>query len=463
MTNAPHDPKNATQGGQTPVSRPTPGTVASARPNPAALAKNKPAVTKQAAPAAGVKIPHNDPAKWGRVEADGSAYVSTSTGERHIGDYKAGSPEEGLAHFGARFDDVSTEIALLETRLTTHPEEARRIRSDAGKIREDLDSAAIIGDIESLHRRLATIATLSVEVESKEAAEKEHRRTVATERKEALATEAEKLAAHSTDWKQAGDRLREIVDEWKTIKGVDRTIDDQLWKRYAAARDSFRKRRGAHFAELDRNRVAVKSVKEDLIARAEALQDSTDWAETSRAYRDLMKEWKAAGRAHRDVDDKLWERFRTAQDKFFEARKANDAKRDEEFEANAVAKQQLLDEYDTKISPADHGLDKARQALHELQEKWEEIGYVPRGRVREFEDKIATVEKRVSDAADAEWRRTDPEAQAKIAQFQAKADQFAKEAEAFEAKGNEKKAAALREQAAQWQQWADTAAAAIEN
>ena len=278
-----------------------------------------------------------------------------------------------------------------------------------------------------------------------------------------MATEAEKLAAHSTDWKQAGDRLREIVDEWKTIKGVDRTTDDQLWKRYAAARDSFRKRRGAHFAELDRNRVAVKSVKEGLIARAEALQDSTDWAETSRAYRDLMKEWKAAGRAHRDVDDKLWERFRTAQDKFFEARKANDAKRDEEFEANAVAKQQLLDEYDTKISPADHGLDKARQALHELQEKWEEIGYVPRGRVREFEDKIATVEKRVSDAADAEWRRTDPEAQAKIAQFQAKADQFAKEAEAFEAKGNEKKAAALREQAAQWQQWADTAAAAIEN
>lgn len=463
MTNPPHDASRTDSSQSRPTPGPTPGSVAAARPNPAALAKNKPAVPAPQAPAAGVKIPHNEPAKWGRVEADGKAYVVTSSGERHIGDYKAGTPEEGLAHFGARFDDVSTEIALLETRLTTHPEEARRIRTDAGKIREDLDTAAIIGDIESLHRRLAAIATQSVEVEGKAEADKERRRAEAIARKEALASEAEKLAATSTEWKRAGDRLRAIIDEWKTIKGVDRKTDDQLWKRYASARDDFRKRRGAHFAELDRSRVAVKGVKEDLVARAEALQDSTDWAETSRAYRDLMKEWKAAGRAHREVDDKLWERFRAAQDKFFDARKANDAKRDEEFEANAEAKQALLDEYDAKVDPAAHGLDKARQALHELQEKWEDIGYVPRSRVREFEDKIAAVEKRVSEAADAEWRRTDPEAQARIAQFQSKADQFSKEAEAAEAKGNSKKAATLREQAAQWQQWADTAAAAVEN
>ena len=431
------------------------------RPNPASLAKHRGPVKQQKSSPAGVKLPHNEPAKWGRVEADGKAYVTTSTGERHIGDFKAGTPAEGLAHFGARFDAVSTEIALLETRLTTHPEEARRIRSDAAKIRADLDSAAIIGDIDSLHRRLATIASESVDVEAKAEADEEHRRQRAISRKQALATEAEDLAANSTEWKQAGDRLRAILDEWKTIKGIDRATDDELWKRYADARDAFRKRRGAHFAELDRNRGAVKAKKEDLIERAEALQDSTDWAGTSRAYRDLMKEWKTAGRAHRDVDDKLWERFRAAQDKFFAARKAHDAKRDEEFEANAEAKQRLLDEYDEKIDPQTHGLDKARHDLHELQDKWEAIGYVPRSRVREFEDKIAAVEQRVSAAADAEWRRTDPEAQARIAQFQAKVEQFTTEAEAAEAKGDTKKAATLRSQAEQWQQWADTAAAAV--
>ena len=69
----------------------------------------------------------------------------------------------------------------------------------------------------------------------------------------------------------------------------------------------------------------------------------------------------------------------------------------------------------------------------------------------------------MTDAADAEWRRTDPEALARVAQFQAKVDQFTKEAEAAEAKGNEKKAAQLRAQAAQWQEWADAAASATEN
>ncbi|OFT89684.1 DUF349 domain-containing protein [Corynebacterium sp. HMSC28B08] len=461
MTNPPHDQANANQ--QDPQSQPKPHPRPQPKPSPAALAKNRTAAKGAQALTGSVHIPHNDPAKWGRVEDDGTAYVVTSRGERHIGDFKAGTPEEGLAHFGARYDDVSTEIALLEMRLTTHPEEARRIRSDAAKIREDLDTAAIIGDIESLQTRLATIATQSVGVEQQVESLKERRRSEATERKEALATEAEKLAADSTDWKATGDRLRTIVDEWKSIKGVDRKTDDQLWKRYAAARDNFRKRRGAHFAELDRNRVAVKNVKENLVERAEALQDSTDWAETSRAYRELMKEWKAAGRAHRDVDDKLWQRFRAAQDKFFDARKANDAKRDEEFLANAQAKQKLLDDYDAKVDPSTHGVEKSREALHELQEKWEDIGYVPRGQVREFEDKIAAVERRVSEAADAEWRRTDPEAQSRIAQFQAKADQYSQEAEAAEAKGNSKKAATLREQAAQWQQWADTAAAAIES
>ena len=146
------------------------------------------------------------------------------------------------------------------------------------------------------------------------------RRAEAIARKEALATEAEDLAENSTDWKVAGDRIRDILEEWRTIRGIDRKTDDALWKRYSRARDSFNRRRGSHFAGLDRGRAAAKKEKEDLVARAEALKESTDWNETARAFRDLMKEWKAAGRAPREVDDKLWEQFRAAQDHFFDAR-----------------------------------------------------------------------------------------------------------------------------------------------
>ena len=105
------------------------------------------------------------------------------------------------------------------------------------------------------------------------------------------------ISANSTQWKAAGDRMRAILDEWRTITGLDRKTDDALWKRYSAARETFNRRRGSHFAELDRERAGAKAAKERLCERAEELSGSTDWAPTAAAFRDLLTEWKAAGRA----------------------------------------------------------------------------------------------------------------------------------------------------------------------
>ena len=90
-------------------------------------------------------------------------------------------------------------------------------------------------------------------------AQRDEHRAAQTARKEALAAEAEDLAANSTQWKAAGDRLREILDEWRTITGLDRKTDDALWKRYSAARETFNRRRGSHFAELDRERAGARA------------------------------------------------------------------------------------------------------------------------------------------------------------------------------------------------------------
>lgn len=284
----------------------------------------------------------------------------------------------------------------------------------------------------------------------------------AIEQKQKLVAEAEEIAEKSTDWKVAGDRIREILDEWKTIKGIDRKTDDELWKLYSRARDSFNRRRGSHFAELDRGRAAARRIKEDLVEKANILKESTDWNDTAHAFKELMNEWKAAGRAPRDVDDKLWAAFKGAQDYFFNARNAVNDQRDREFAANAEAKDALIDEYTPLIDPA-QGLESAREKLRELQEKWEAIGYVPRNRVREYEEKIANLEKRVTEAADAQWRRTDPAAQARAAQFISKVEEFTAQAAEAEVKGNTKKAEQLRAQAQQWQEWADAAINAVEN
>ena len=442
-------------------STPTPGTKA---PSPAAMAK-KPgprprAAAKTVTPAPLPAREPSDPSKFGRVDEDGNVFLTRGGQERQIGSWQAGTPEEGLAHYGQRYDDLVTEVELIETRLRAHPEDADSLRKSAEALKASLTDAAVIGDIDAVEARLDKAIDASDTAREKAKEQKAQRREQAIARKEALAAEAEDLAENSTEWKAAGDRIREILEEWRGIRGIDRATDDELWKRYSRARDSFNRRRGSHFAELDRNRAQARKTKEELVERAEALKDSTDWGHTARAYRDLMTEWKAAGRAPREVDDKLWERFRAAQDHFFEARNAINAERDREFEANAEAKNALIAEYDSLIDPA-KGLGAAKAKLRELQDKWDEIGFVPRGRVREFEDKIGSIEKRVSEAEDSRWRKTDPAQQDKVNQFQVKADDFIKQAEAAEAKGDATKAASLREQAKQWQEFADVAAKAV--
>ncbi|MGM7643329.1 MULTISPECIES: DUF349 domain-containing protein [Nocardia] len=444
--------------GPRPSGTPKPGGKAARPPKPHAV---KPAPgPDQAHPHAVVVPASTDPSKWGRVDEDGTAWVKTADGERVVGSWQAGDAAEGLAHFGRRFDDLATEVALLEARLAAGAD-ARKTKAAALALAETLPTAAVIGDIDGLAARLQAITEHSEEAAAHAKEEKERARHEHTERKEALAAEAEQIAAESTQWKAAGDRLREILDEWKSIRGVDRKVDDALWKRYSKAREAFNRRRGAHFAELDRERATAKTRKEELCVRAEELSGSTDWTGTAAVFRDLLTEWKAAGRAPREADEALWRRFKSAQDVFFAARNAAVSERDAEFEHNAVAKQELLDAYE-HIDPA-NGLEAARAALRELQDKWDAIGKVPRERMQELEGRLRAIEKRVRDAADQQWRRTDPEAVARAAQFRERVAQFEEQAAKAEAAGKKRDAEKALEQAKQWREWAEAAEGAVSN
>jgi hypothetical protein len=284
-------------------------------------------------------------------------------------------------------------------------------------------------------------------------------RQAATARKQELVEEVEKIAESSTQWKAAGDRLRTILDEWKTIKGVDRKTDDTLWKRFSKARDTFNRRRGSHFADLDRQRATAKERKQDLVRQAEELSDSDDWAGTAARYRELMTEWKAAGRAPKEADDALWQQFRAAQDKFFSHRSAVFDERDAELVDNGKAKEALLVEAE-KINPA-ADLDAARAQLHRVQERWDAIGKVPRDRIRELEGRLRAIEEKVRQAADAQWRKTDPEAEARAAQFRERVEQFEAQAAKARAAGDKRRAEQAEAQAAQWREWLAAAENAV--
>jgi hypothetical protein len=370
---------------------------------------------------------------WGRIDADGTVYVRTADGERVVGSWHAGDAEAGLAHFERRYDDLATEVDLLDKRLASGAADPRSTRSHVEQLKEQLPTAAAVGDLAALDARLDAILAAATVKQAERSAEREKARADAIAAKETLAAEAEAIAASSTQWKAAGDRLRAIPDEWKLIKGIDAKTDDALWKRFAAARDGFAARRGAHFAQLDTERGQAKAVKEKLVAQAEALAASDDWRDTGNALKALMRDWKAAPRASRTEEDELWARFRAAQDSFFARRGAQFAERDAAEALNKQAKLAIIAEAEA-LDVSDP--NAAQRALREIQERFDQVGHVPRDSMRPLDDRMRAAETRVREALDEQWRtanaETSPfliqlrarlaEAEAKLAKAQAAGD-----------------------------------------
>jgi hypothetical protein len=355
-----------------------------------------------------------DWASYGRVDADGTVYVKTADGERVVGSWQAGTPEEGLAHFARRFADLHTEVDLIEARLNSGAADAGHSLTSIKRLRGSLAEAHVVGDIDGLATRLDGLATLAESKATEARAAREAARAEALARKAALVEEAEKIAEEATGWKVAGDRLKEILDEWKTIRGADKKAEGELWKRYAAARDTFTRRRGAHFATLDANRKQAAGVKEALVAEAEALSESADWAATANRLKELMGQWKAAPRGAKDVEQKLWDRFRAAQDAFFARRSETFSARDAEQKEALDRKQELLAQAEA-LEISDPRVAQAK--LRELQTQWHDAGRVPREAQAGLDRRMRAVEEKLRDAAESAWRRVEPAANPLLTQM----------------------------------------------
>ncbi len=155
----------------------------------------------------------------------------------------------------------------------------------------------------------------------------------------------------------------------------------------------------------------------------------------------------------------MWKRFRAAQDRFFSRRSEAYSARDAEFQENARQKEALLGEAE-QIDPS-AGLEAAQQQLQRVQQQWDGIGKVPRERMRELEGRLRAVVDRVRSAADARWRRTDPEAQARVDQFRERVEQFDAQAAKARSAGDEKRAQQAEQQAQQWREWLAAAEQAL--
>ncbi len=399
------------------------------------------------------------PADFGRVDPDGTVYVRTAEGERSVGQIPDMPEQEALAFYTRRFEALELEVSLLERRIASGALTPDEARGSINTVRSNVTGANAVGDLDSLLSRLDALAPVLAQANEARKAERARQAEETKAAKEGMVAEAERLA-EGNDWRGGVNRFRSLLDEWKALPRIDRATDDALWHRFSAARTTYTRRRKAQFAEQAERRDEARRVKEQIIAEARSLADSTDWGPTSGAFRDLMARWKAAGAAPRDVDDALWAEFRGLQDQFFNARQATMSEQDAEFRANLEAKEALLVQAEADIVPV-RDLAASRAAFRTFLDAYNAHGKVPRESIRGLDNRVRALETAIRNAEDAEWKRTDPEARSRaeetVAMLSNEIDKLTEKVVKAEARGDNRAADKARDSIATYQTWLDQA------
>ncbi|WP_232331287.1 DUF349 domain-containing protein [Agromyces laixinhei] len=388
---------------------------------------------------------------WGRVDETGTVFVRTSDGEREVGQYPDASAEEALAYFERKYADLAGQVGLLEQRVRRGAP-AADVAKAVATLQSSVSTANAVGDLESLAGRLEALSGTTKELTEQQQAESKAAVAAAIVERTAIVEAAEALAAGDpakTQWKQATAELDELFARWQRHQQdgprLPKGEANELWKRFRAARSTIETHRKAFFAELDATHRDVRARKQALIERAEAL--APRGADAVGDYRNLLDEWKLAGRAGKKLDDTLWAKFKAAGDVLFNAKAEIDAAEDETYRANLDEKLALLTEAETLLTEKDP--KQARAGLNRIQRKWDEIGKVPRDQVRVVEDRLRKVESHVKSLEEERWQRDDPEKKARsegmLGQLNDAIDKLEAELAGAEAAGDAKAAASARE------------------
>ena len=406
-----------------------------------------------------------DPAKFGRVGEDGTVYVITPTGDRAVGSYPGKTADEALAYFVKKFEMAASEVALLAARIRSGAMVPSDAHEAVNKLRTQILELNGVGDLANLAQSLEKIPALITEHEgayqarkAAQNAEREARKVEAAAIKEKIVAEAESLI-ESVAWKVTTARLKELLDDWKKAPRLDKKVDAALWKRFSSSRNKFDKRRRTHFSNLDSEQKKVATTKESIVKEAESLANSREWLNTAKKYKELMDQWKAAGRGKKSADTALWNRFKTAQDTFFKAKNTDMDKRKGSMVENLAKREAMIVEFEALLPITD--FKSAKKKFYDLMGKWQKIGMTDRKKRASFDSRIKKVEDEINELERNFQRKSDPSAKAqanKVVQGLAEAiENYEKQAAKAEAAGQTAKAMVAREAAAARRGWLEEA------
>ena len=387
-------------------------------PIPAPPRKPMPRVT--AAPAAAPTVPapvSSDASEWGRVAEDGTVEVREGDDWRPVGQYPDGTPDEALAYYARKFDDFAVKLGTLETRAQGGGSSASDLTKQAKHLLDEVTGAAAVGDLAGLRTRIETLISSLSEAAAKEAEAAKEALDAAIAERTVIVEKAEAIAGRDlakVQWKQVTAEMTELFDAWQAHQQngprLPKGTAQQLWKRFRDARSTVDKARRAFFSELDDVHRAARDVKSRLVERAEAL--APRGIDGIPAYRTLLDEWKAAGRAGRKADDALWAKFKAAGDALYAARAEQAAAEEADSAPRIEAREALLEE--AKAVADEPNLKRARQLLTRIQRQWDEVGRIfPREKERALDDRMRSIEQALKSREDVDWKKNNPETKAR--------------------------------------------------
>ncbi len=200
------------------------------------------------------------------------------------------------------------------------------------------------------------------------------------EAKEEFCAAAEKLA-ESENVIEAFRELQKLHEQWKEYGPVAKEFREQIWDRFKVATATVNKRYQAHFEGLKEQHaenLAKKTVlceKVEEIAQRE-VTDSNQWNAFSKEIEEIQKEWRTIGFASKKDNQKVYDRFRAACDKFFGRKRDFYTEYKDNINANLDKKVAICEQAEALKTSTDW--KKTAEQLIELQKQWKEIGAVPR-------------------------------------------------------------------------------------
>lgn len=209
--------------------------------------------------------------------------------------------------------------------------------------------------------------------ESLRAKEEENlaKKTALCEQVEAIAKEENKGAA---DWERHTKQIIALQAEWKTIGFAPQKMNVKIFERFRTACDDFFGRKVDYFKQLKERFAENTQKKRELVAKAVALKDSTEWRSTADKLINLQKEWKTIGMTPKKVGDALWNEFIGACNAFFDARNTAQAGTKNDEHQNLEKKRGIIRQLQQMVENA---ADATQESVRQLVEEYNQIGHVP--------------------------------------------------------------------------------------